>query len=86
MLKLQYFGHLIRTADSSEMTLMLGMIESSRRRGQKRTRWSDDITHSIDMNLSKLWEMVKTGKPGMLQSIGSQRISHDREMNNNNNH
>ena len=76
----------MRRADSSEMTLMLGMIESSRRRGQKRTRWSDDITHSIDMNLSKLWEMVKTGKPGMLQSIGSQRISHDREMNNNNNH
>ena len=61
MLKLrsQYFGHLMRRADSLEKTLMLGKIESKRRRGIQRLRWMDDITDSIDMSLSKLWEIVK---------------------------
>ena len=66
MLKLQYFGHQVRRADSLEKTLKLGKIEGRRRRGQQRMRWLDSITDSKDMSLNKFREITKTGKPGVL--------------------
>ena len=62
---------------SLEKTLMLGKIEGRRRRGWQRMRWLDGITDSMDMSLSKLWELVMDRKPGVLESIGSQRVRHD---------
>ena len=76
-LKLQYFGHLTRKTDSFEKTLMLGKIEGRRRRGWQRMRWLDGITDSMDVSLSELQELWWTGRPGVLQPVGSQRFRHN---------
>ena len=77
MLKLQYFGHLMRRADSLEKTLMLGKIEGRRRRGQQRVRWLYGIIDSMDMGLGGLQELVMDRRPGVLPSMRSQRVGHD---------
>ena len=75
-LKLQYFGHLMPRTNSLETTLMLGKIEGRRRRGRQRVRWLDGITDLMGASLSRLRELV-IGRPGVLQSMGSQRIGHN---------
>ena len=75
-LKLQYFGHLTERTDSFEKTLMLGKIEGGRRRGWQRMRWLDSITDSVDWVWASSGSWWWTGKPGVLQSIGSQRVGH----------
>ena len=77
MLKLQYFGHLMRRTISLEKTLMLGKIEGKSRKGQQRMRWLDGITDSTDKESEQTQRQRKTGKPGMLQLMGWQRVGHD---------
>ena len=75
--ELQYFDHVMQRANSLEKTLMLGKVEGKRRRGQQKMRWLDGITNSINMNLRKLQKIVEDREPGMLQSMGSQRVGYD---------
>ena len=76
-LKFQYFGHLMQRANSLAKTLMLGKIEGKRRSGQQRMRCLDSITDSMGINVSKLWEIVRTEEPDMLQSMESHRVGHN---------
>ena len=77
MLKLQYFGHMIWRANSLEKTLMLGKIEGRKIKGQRRIKWLDGISDSMDMSLSSPCDWWWIGKPGILQSTGSQRVRHN---------
>ena len=75
--KLQYFGHLMWRADSFEKTLILGKVEGGKRRGRQRMRWWDGITDPMDMSLVNSGSCWWTGRPYILQSMGSQRVRHD---------